>query len=170
MQSVTVKRRDLNLSILCQHLLLCLRRCVRHCFTYLQNDADIMNSQEFFFKNSLQFSLLSSGVIQHQKKPQLLHRQTQCCWQHRPGKKCMLQKQRLNERNAKYISGLFERPKGAQSCFGHVQFFVTPWTVAHQASLFVAFSRQEYWSGLLCPTPGDPPDPGIEPHLSLLLL
>ena len=143
---------------------------MRHCFTYLQNDADIMNSQEFF-KNIPAIQSPQCGIIQHQKKPQLLHRQIQpCCWQHRPGKKCMLQKQRLNERNAKYISGLFERPKGALSCFGHVRFFVTPWTVAHQAPLFMGFSRQESWSGLLCPPPGDPPDPGMEPRLLLLLL
>ena len=40
---------------------------------------------------------------------------------------------------------------------------VTPWTVAHQAPLSMAFSRQEYWSGLPCPPPGDLPDPGIKP-------
>ena len=39
----------------------------------------------------------------------------------------------------------------------------TLWTVAHQASLSIGFSRQEYWSGLLCPSPGDLPGPGIEP-------
>ena len=39
---------------------------------------------------------------------------------------------------------------------------VTPWTVACQAPLSVGFSRQEYWSGLPCPSPGDLPDPGIE--------
>ena len=39
----------------------------------------------------------------------------------------------------------------------------TPWTVAYQAPLSMGFSRQEYWSGLLFPSPGDPPDPGIEP-------
>ena len=38
----------------------------------------------------------------------------------------------------------------------------TPWTVAHQAPLSVEFSRQEYWSGLPFPSPGDLPDPGIE--------
>ena len=38
-----------------------------------------------------------------------------------------------------------------------------PWTVAHQAPLSVAFSRQEYWSGLSFPSPGDLPDPGIKP-------
>ena len=40
----------------------------------------------------------------------------------------------------------------------------TPWTVAHQASLSVEFSRQEFWSGLPFPNPGDLPDPGIEPN------
>ena len=40
------------------------------------------------------------------------------------------------------------------SCFSHVQLFVTPWTVAHQAPLSMGFSRQEYWSGLRCPPPG----------------
>ena len=45
----------------------------------------------------------------------------------------------------------------------HVWLFVTLWTVAHQASLSLGFSRQEYWSGLPCPTPWDLPNPGIEP-------
>ena len=39
----------------------------------------------------------------------------------------------------------------------------TPRTVAHQAPLSMEFSRQEYWSGLPFPSPGDLPDPGIEP-------
>ena len=39
----------------------------------------------------------------------------------------------------------------------------TPWTVAPQAPLFMGFSRQEYLSGLPFPSPGDLPDPGIEP-------
>ena len=41
--------------------------------------------------------------------------------------------------------------------------FSALWTVAHQAPLSMGFSRQEYWSGLLCPPPGDLPDQGIEP-------
>ena len=45
----------------------------------------------------------------------------------------------------------------------HVQLFETPWTVAHQASLPMGFSRQDYWSGLPCSPLGDPPDSGIEP-------
>ena len=44
-----------------------------------------------------------------------------------------------------------------------VQLFSTPWTVAHLAPLSMGFSRQEYWSGLLFPSPGDLPDPRIEP-------
>ena len=48
------------------------------------------------------------------------------------------------------------------SCFSCVWLFETPWTVAHQAPLFMEFSRQEYWSGLPCPSPGDLPDPGIK--------
>ena len=47
--------------------------------------------------------------------------------------------------------------------FSRVQIFVTPWTVAHQAPLSMGFPRQEYWSGLSFPSPGDLPDPGIEP-------
>ena len=49
------------------------------------------------------------------------------------------------------------------SCFSPVRLFGTPWTVAHQTPLSLGFSRQEYWSGLLCPPPGDLPDPGIKP-------
>ena len=45
----------------------------------------------------------------------------------------------------------------------HNQLFVTPWTVAHQAPLSMGFSRQEYWTGLPFPPPGNLPDPGIEP-------
>ena len=48
------------------------------------------------------------------------------------------------------------------SCFSYVQFFVTLWTVAHQAPLFMGFSRKEYWNGLPCPPPGDLPNSGIE--------
>ena len=49
------------------------------------------------------------------------------------------------------------------SRFSHVQLFAIPQTVAHQAPLFIEFCRQEYWSELPCPPPGDLPNPGIEP-------
>ena len=48
-----------------------------------------------------------------------------------------------------------------QSC----RLFATPWTAAHRAPLFKRFSRQEYWSGLPFPSPGNLPNPGIEPGL-----
>ena len=44
-----------------------------------------------------------------------------------------------------------------------VRLFVTPWTVAYHASPSMGFSRQEHWSGLPFLSPGDLPDPGIEP-------
>ena len=44
-----------------------------------------------------------------------------------------------------------------------VRLFVTPWTIACQAPPSMGFSRQEYWSGLTFPSPGDLPDPGIKP-------
>ena len=44
-----------------------------------------------------------------------------------------------------------------------VQLFATLWTVAYQAPLSMGFSRQEYWSGLPCPSPGHLPRPGIKP-------
>ena len=49
-----------------------------------------------------------------------------------------------------------------------VQLFVTPCTVAYQATLSMGFSRQWYWSGLPFPSPVDLPDPGIEPGSSAL--
>ena len=49
------------------------------------------------------------------------------------------------------------------SCFSHVPLFVTLWTVARQAPLSMGCSRQEYWSGVLCPPSGDLSDPGIKP-------
>ena len=49
------------------------------------------------------------------------------------------------------------------SRFSRGRLFVTPWTVAHQAPLSRGFSRQEYWSVLPGPLPGDLPNPGTEP-------
>ena len=45
----------------------------------------------------------------------------------------------------------------------HVRLFATLWAIAHQAPPSMGFSRQEYWSGLPFPSPGDLPDPGVEP-------
>ena len=59
------------------------------------------------------------------------------------------------------------QPEGKSlSCVGP---FATPWTVVHQAPPSMGFSRQEYWSGLPFPSPGDLPDLGIEPRTPTLL-
>ena len=50
------------------------------------------------------------------------------------------------------------------SCFSCVELLVTPWNLARQAPLSMGFSRQECWGGLPCPSPGNLPDPGIEPE------
>ena len=55
---------------------------------------------------------------------------------------------------------------GAQS-LSHGRFFASPWTVAHQAPLSMGFSRQEYWSRLPCPPPGDLPNPSMNPYPAL---
>ena len=52
---------------------------------------------------------------------------------------------------------------GIMCVLSHVQLLVAPWTTAHQVPLSMGFSRQEYWSGLLFPPPGDLPNPGIKP-------
>ena len=50
----------------------------------------------------------------------------------------------------------------------HVRLFATPWTVAHQAPLSMVFPRQEHWSELPFPSPGDLPNPGINPAFPAL--
>ena len=47
-------------------------------------------------------------------------------------------------------------------CFSHALLSATPWTAAHQAPLSMGFSRQEYWSGLPGPSPGNLPNPGVK--------
>ena len=59
--------------------------------------------------------------------------------------------------------GLFVFSLCVLSHFSCIQIFATLWAVAHQAPLSVLFPKQEYWSGLLFPSPGDLPDPGIKP-------
>ena len=59
---------------------------------------------------------------------------------------------------------LFTHHSCMLSHFSHVQLFAILWTVARQAPLSMGFSRQEYWSGLPYPPPGDLPNPVIEPE------
>ena len=58
---------------------------------------------------------------------------------------------------------LTERATCMLSHFSHARLVATPWTVAHQAPLYMGFSRKEYWSGLPFPFPEDLPNPRIKP-------
>ena len=60
------------------------------------------------------------------------------------------------------INFIAESKSSEVKSLSHVRLFATPWTVAHQVPPPMGFSRQEYWSGLPFPSPGDLPDPGIE--------
>ena len=62
-----------------------------------------------------------------------------------------------------YFKGRFTEVQFIYSLLSPVQLFVALWTVARQAPLSMGFPRQEYWSGLPFPPPGDLPDPGIQP-------
>ena len=55
-----------------------------------------------------------------------------------------------------------ERKRKKEKSLSCVRLFATPWTIAYQASQSMEFSRQEYWSGLPFPSPGDLPNSGIE--------
>ena len=61
-------------------------------------------------------------------------------------------------------SNILRKRKVKVKSFSHVQLSATPWIVAHQAPPFMIFSRQEYWSALPFPSPGDLLYPGIEPR------
>ena len=61
------------------------------------------------------------------------------------------------------ILGNFKANVGNVKSLSRVRLFVTPWTVTYQDPLSMGFSRQEHWSGLPFPSPGDPPNPVIEP-------
>ena len=58
----------------------------------------------------------------------------------------------------------WEKVKVKVKSLSRVRLFVTPWTVACQAPPSMGFSRQEYWSGVPFPSPGDLPNPGIKPR------
>ena len=57
---------------------------------------------------------------------------------------------------------------GKVKSLSYAQLFATPWTVAHQAPLSMRFSRQEYWSGLPLPSPGESSRPGDQPRVSCI--
>ena len=68
-----------------------------------------------------------------------------------------------NINNLRYAYDTTLMAESEVKSLSHVRLFATPWTVAYQAPPSMGFSRQECWSGLPFPSPGDLPDPGIEP-------
>ena len=77
-----------------------------------------------------------------------------------------VRKRRSEIRNGREGSQGLEDYQGPLCCarsLSHVRLFATPWTVAHQAPLSLGVSRQEYWSGILCPPAVDLPNPRIKP-------
>ena len=63
-----------------------------------------------------------------------------------------------------YAGGKKVKAKVKMKLLSCVQLFGTPWTVAHEVPASMEFSRQEYWSGLPFPSPGNPPNPETEPR------
>ena len=64
--------------------------------------------------------------------------------------------------------GLCDRGNKKKAVLNYVRLFAAPWTVAHQAPVSMGFPRQEDWSGLPFPSPGDLPNPGIKPTSPVL--
>ena len=70
----------------------------------------------------------------------------------------------LRKKKKAQMNKIINERKKKVKLLSHLQLFVTPWTVAYQGPLSMGFSRQEYWSGLPFPSPGDLPNPGIDPR------
>ena len=85
-------------------------------------------------------------------------------WTGRPGVLQFMGSQKVGHDWATELNWIVLISKVKVKSLGRVRLFVTPWTAAHQAPPSMGFSRQEYWSGLLFPSSGDLPDPGIEPR------
>ena len=117
------------------------------------------------------YVIFSQSIITKQRDNLIFCKSAQCKYRERSGLSRHLamlfvarQKVQVHHSKTK-VNNLASYPRAcicAQS-FSSVPCFVTPWTVARQAPLSMGFSRQEYWSGLPFPPPGDLPDPGAEP-------
>ena len=118
----------------------------------------------FHVRWKIEISHLSSGALYDPLKTTL---KPNACWLYNFTKTCVLyfrwmdQRKEQNQACCKMTCDLFIARM--LSCFSHVWFFETLCTVACQAPLSMGFSRQEYWSGLSFASPGDLPDPRIEP-------
>ena len=73
-----------------------------------------------------------------------------------------MEKQTDSKLGKEYVKAVCCHP--AVKSLSCVRLFAIPWTTIYQASLSMGFSKQEYWSGLPFPSPGDLPDPGVKPR------
>ena len=80
-----------------------------------------------------------------------------------PSPNCFLYKVDLRIKSNQICESILKMGKVKVKSLSRVRLFVTPWTVAYQGPPSMGFSRREYWSGLPFPSPGDLPNPGIEP-------
>ena len=76
----------------------------------------------------------------------------------------MKEQQAIKQAITSYCKAFMELSVSIRVSHSVISDSATPWTVAHQSHLSMEFSRQDYWSGLLSPSPGDLPNPGIEPR------
>ena len=69
----------------------------------------------------------------------------------------------VDSKNASFMVKIVYIALSEVKLLSRVRLFASPWTVANEAPPSMGFSRQEYWSGVPFPSPGDLPNPGIEP-------
>ena len=93
---------------------------------------------------------------------------SQSCWDGEYKHSRRVTQPNSSEREAPALWTLWILHYAPVKLLSHVRLFATPWTIAYQAPPSMGFSRQEYWSGLPFPSPGDLPNPGIEPRSSAL--
>ena len=89
---------------------------------------------------------------------------------HHPTDSCLKRDKVMltNQHNVRRTFSLLRKKEKKLKSFSHVRLLAAPWTVARQTPPSIEFSRQDYWSGLPFPSPGDLPDPGIEPRYSAM--
>ena len=143
------------MTFLLTSLCVCMHVCV--CILLLQ--INIFNFSFIWSSKSKESTYnLLENIKQWKKKCNMFALQYVSCWQLFLGMYCR------NEKKL-FISYALKTKVKVKS-LSRVGLFATPWTVAHQAPPSMGFSRQQYWSGLPFPSPGNLPNPGIEPRVS----
>ena len=109
------------------------------------------------------FYLLLHVIIHKHHFIDIYWSSTMCWWVFLAIKQSSWKKKLKNKTSCSQRTYIHSRRMCVRLSFHRVQLFTTPWTVTPQTPLSMGFSRQESWNGLLVPSPGDFPEPGIEP-------